>query len=293
MAITFRLADAITDDGPWDVRCGVYFLAYEHFARLLADRPKIPKHVMILTSGRGHRSLGPLIDRGHPRRVLRAMAARAGDRTTDHGQFLWDIGIKKWADLQLPIGLRAHEPRIESGWFDLLGRTFWYPGPNECHPKATTAYYGAFRFCIHRCRWDFFVNYSYPEDSSSWEARLEQKPGQSLSGFCKAIGPWLEKVLEPDDDPRHRLYMQRQSAGKMKTIEDLFTTTSVRDDVLAKRLRDRLLRIDPSGVRIQHRLQMTEVRWQTLLCWAERDVEASRKKKATEKKATEKKAGRR
>lgn len=186
--------------------------------------------------------------------------------------FLAHLNICNWSDLAKPIQIHGRRPHVFPcrEWFDMRGRFFKRPGPNDCHPDAIWVQGFSLQFHVDKKRWRAAIEYGYPHDSSSWFEGLMQEYRESLDRFAARINAWLDNRLEPDEPCREE--KERRWNRVYHAMRELFYAEW---SGLEKEMVDLVAQVDGTSL-TEGRIRLTKSRLTTLKRWMKGD-EAKRK----------------
>lgn len=257
-----------------------WFVVYEHFARRLAawESGGLKCELLNDTSSINNGELHPLHSRDAARKHLVGLFREAGGKFTG-GDFLRFCGINTWADLDRPVQVRGWKPQLFAArqWFDMEGRKFKSPGPNQCHRRARCVYCGELIFCVHRKRWHYRLGYGYPrpDDHSRWYIGLSQNSTESREHFAGRVNEWLADQLIAEDGRYRAIDRNRRERKWLSARQACETLFNIDKYDIEGKLATAAVAIRSAGLG-DHRIPLTKARLRTLLRWAE---EASGKRK--------------
>ena len=260
--ITICPCDAIRDT---QYHQQVWFVVYEHFAKLIEASTPSYYDFLNNTSGQGAGDFHPLYSLDAARRHLVRLFLRVGSDCY-YGDFLRSCGIKTWKDLAKPIELRGWQPHrfANGGWFDVDSRRLKV-SHNESHSEAIWVQEGALKFDGWRSRWSYRLYYSYFQDPSSWYISLTQNRRESREHFANRVDAWLADTLEPDD--RWRTTRLRNYARAVAAYRNLFWC----DDSICgddREIGNLMANVHTRGSCCDGRIRLTDSRRATVLRWA-------------------------
>ena len=244
-----------------------WWMAYEWFCRqLMKFQPNDTKYeILNATSSINNSNFNICCSIDTPVKRLSYMLKRGWPQGQE--EFLATLGIENWSDLDKTIRIQGLKPKIfpENSWFEMQGRSFKKPGPNNCHQDATTVHCFGLQFSSYQKLWYAKIEYGYPHDSSSWHVGLKQKKKEKLDVFAERIDMWLNSVLWPDIDPQLRIQQERTWQIRYSAAQELFYANDIYDfeDVLADILSCR----DDVGI-ASTLININKRRFATLRKWA-------------------------
>ena len=263
---------------------GDFWMAYEWFCRRFIEWKKVENikasccEVLEAGSSINHTNFYPCYSYTEPAERLAYMLARCYDSGGLVTKFLQWLRLTGWASLDKPIAIKGRRPKRwpQRSWFESEGRILKTPGPNSCHPKALFVQKFGLKFCVHNKRWKASITYGYPHDSSSWHLEKYQGKKQSLDSFADEINTWIENICEPDPNPLHRIYIERDWQTIRDAVDELFWS-DYREPEMERVLADRLAPVRRQAGNAAGKIELTIIRKRTLLRWAKSKAEMSDK----------------
>jgi len=248
--LIFRPSDAIMNviggnqtkrykDGDW-------WMAYEYFCRKLIEWNPDPSRgspvceVLNATSSINNDTFYEIKDIDGP---VKRLAYLFSGRSYRCDAFLKSIGIENWTDLSSPIEIQGRRPKIYpnpimfhgDGWFDIRGRTIKRKFRDK-HAKDCYYVQGfGMQFDVYSKRWVAYIHYGYDRSDGRsrryWKIKMEQNYREFLGSFWGRVDKWIEKVLEPEDDPRERIQDNVEWERRFHAAKELFYDNWLNTDV--------------------------------------------------------------
>ena len=257
-----------------------WWLAYQWFCQRLREwQPRNTAfEILNATSGVGDTSTNPLSAMGSPRYRLAYLFKLVGVHWTNKppraipspsSDFLRHLNIRYWSDLSKPIQIHGRRPKVFPcrEWFDMRGRLFKKPGPNEYSPQAIWVQGFSLQFHINSNRWRAAIEYGCPHGLSSWDETLDQHDKESLDRFAGRINAWIENKFERDD--RLRGEKERRWVRAYEAMGNLFYTDYAGPE---EEMADLLAKVDGSTLR-ESRIRLNKARIATLKRWARKEAD--------------------